>query len=723
MATEDKEVFGERKLWFIYFVSGLVFLSCALIFFVRYAMSDAQNLLNNRNEFVRKQILVYNQHNYLSFTKDISNISTLVWQIRLDAEVNNINLDKAALTNYARDMNLDGILLLDTHGNIDSFFNSEGVPYSALLNIISNPTVLDIVYEPRKIYTDVIQNIFGYQFAFAAVCRPDSPGVILGYKCIGPENAKQQNLTIQKLLSTYRSDDVGTILVSDGDNVEASNQEEIIGKSIKNNVYIQDMLREAEPGKLSLITNAGQQYYFGLYGGCTRKFYVYNYMPASMVLQNVPRNMIFTLLFYITVVIVMEMLRMRSANRLKELQQIRDVEHNKELQRIAHKADAANRAKTEFLQRMSHDIRTPINGIRGMVEIGNHYADDMAKQAECRQKILESSDMLLELVNEVLDMGKLESGEILLEKRPIDLRATLDTIAGIMEKQAEKKGITIYRRNNIRHNYILGSQGHLKRLIMNIVSNAVKYNKDNGKIYLACRERSCDGHMVNIELTCRDTGMGMSREYQERIFEPFTREANGADVPEGGTGLGMSIAKGIVDKMGGTISFVSQPGKGTAFFIILPFELDLAREEQHAKEESAQPENMSLEGVNILLVEDNPLNQDIAKFLLENMGAHIQMANNGQEAVEQFSASQPGDIDIILMDIMMPVMNGYEAAKSIRSMDRQDATEIPIVAMTANAFTDDKQQAFEAGMNEHLAKPLDKDLLLKTLYSFSKGKE
>lgn len=722
MGIEDKEVFGERKLWFIYFVSGLVFLSCALIFFVRYAMSDAQNLLNNRNEFVRKQILVYNQYNYLSLTKDISNISTLVWQIRLDVEENNIHLDKAALINYARDMHLDGILLLDAHGNIDSFYNREGVPYSALLNIISSSTVLDISHQPRKIYADVIKNIADYQFAFAAVYRPDSPGVILGYKCISPENVKQQNLTIQKLLSTYQSEDVGTILVGDGDNIEASNQEDVVGKSIKNNLYIQDMLREAEPGKLSLIANAGQQYYFGLYSR-NRKFYIYNYMPASMVLQNVPRNMIFTLLLYITVVIVMEMLRMRSANRLKELQQIRDIEHNKELQRIAHKADAANRAKTEFLQRMSHDIRTPINGIRGMVEIGNYYADDMAKQAECRQKILDSSDMLLELVNEVLDMGKLESGEILLEKRPIDLKATLDTIAGIMEKQAGKKGITIYRHDDILHNYILGSQGHLKRLIMNIVSNAIKYNKENGKIYLACRERSCDGHMVNIEFTCRDTGMGMSQEYQARIFEPFTREAHGADVPEGGTGLGMSIAKSIVDKMGGTITFVSQSGKGTTFFINLPFELDLAREERHAKEEAAKPDNMSLEGVNILLVEDNPLNQDIAKFLLENMGAKIQMANNGQEAVEQFSASKPGDIDIILMDIMMPVMNGYEAAKAIRSMDRPDAAEIPIVAMTANAFTDDKQQAFEAGMNEHLAKPLDKDLLLKTLYDFSKGKE
>lgn len=432
--------------------------------------------------------------------------------------------------------------------------------------------------------------------------------------------------------------------------------------------------------------------------------------------------MIFTLLFYITVVIVMEMLRMRSANRLKELQQIRDIEHNKELQLIARKADAANRAKTEFLQRMSHDIRTPINGIRGMVEMGNHYADDMAKQAECRQKILESSDILLELVNEVLDMGKLESGEILLEKRPVDLQATLDAVGGIMEKQAAQKGITLYRHDDILHNYILTSQGHLKRLIMNILSNAIKYNKDNGKIYASCRERECDGRTVTVEISIRDTGMGMSQEYQERIFEPFTREAHGADVPEGGTGLGMSIAKGIVDKMGGTITFVSQKGKGTTFFINLPFELDLAREERHAKEETAQPDNISLEGVNILLVEDNPLNQDIAKFLLENMGAQIQMVNNGQEAVEKFAASQPGDIDIILMDIMMPVMNGYEAAKAIRSMDRPDAAEIPIVAMTANAFTDDKKQAFEAGMNEHLAKPLDKELLLKTVYHYSKKK-
>ena len=430
-----------------------------------------------------------------------------------------------------------------------------------------------------------------------------------------------------------------------------------------------------------------------------------------------------TFLFYVTAVTIMEMLRMKSANKLKKIQQLKDLAHNKELQSIAIQADAANRAKTEFLQRMSHDIRTPINGIRGMVEIGNHYADDMAKQAECRQKIQDASDLLLDLVNEVLDMGKLESGEILLEKRPMDLQATLDTIAGIIEKQAGKKGITIYRHDDVLHNYVLGSQGHFKRLMLNIISNAIKYNKDNGKIYLTTRERSCDGHMVNMEFTCRDTGMGMSQEYQKRIFEPFTREAHGADVPEGGAGLGMSIAKGIVDKMGGTITFVSQPGKGTTFSINLPFELDLAREERHAKEETAQPENMSLEGVNILLVEDNPLNQDIAKFLLENMGARTQMANNGQEGVEQFSASQPGDIDIILMDIMMPVMNGYEAAKFIRSMDRQDAPEIPIIAMTANAFTDDRKQAFEAGMNEHLAKPLDKDLLLKTLYKFSKGKE
>ena len=722
MAKAEEEI-REQKLRLIYMIVGVIFMAGALCFFIRSAILDTQASMANLNVYIRKQIVLYKQYNNLSLAKDVFHVSTMAQQVGSKAMEKNRLLNKAELAKYADDLHLDGILVLDAQGNIDSYFNREGVSYGVLLPLLNKHTVLDIAYTPRKIYTDIIYSIDNHQFTLAAVNRPDKPGVIIGYTCVDPESVKQRRLTIQKLLSVfYDSADRGIIIIGNGDKVVASNKEDLIGTSVKNDDYIQALLAKAEPGEIAALKLPGQEYYFGFYS-TGRKFFVYNYLSASKVLQNVPRNMALTFLFYLTAIAIIEMLRMKSANKLKKIQQMKDLAHNKELQSIAIQAESANRAKTEFLQRMSHDIRTPINGIRGMVEIGNHYADDMAKQAECRQKIQDASDLLLDLVNEVLDMGKLESGEILLEKRPMDLQATLDTIAGIIEKQAGKKGITIYRHDDVLHNYVLGSQGHFKRLMLNIISNAIKYNKDNGKIYLTTRERSCDGHMVNMEFTCRDTGMGMSQEYQARIFEPFTREAHGADVPEGGAGLGMSIAKGIVDKMGGTITFVSQPGKGTTFSINLPFELDLAREERHAKEENAQPENMSLEGVNILLVEDNPLNQDIAKFLLENMGAKIQMANNGQEAVEQFSASQPGDIDIILMDIMMPVMNGYEAAKAIRSMDRPDATEIPIIAMTANAFTDDRKQAFEVGMNEHLAKPLDKDLLLKTLYKFSKGKE
>ena len=722
MAKAEEEI-REQKLRLIYMIVGVIFMAGALCFSIRSAILDTQASMANLNGFIRKQIVLYKQYNNLSLAKDAFHISTLVQQVGSTAMEKNRLLNKAELAQYADDLHLDGILVLDAQGNIDSYFNREGVFNGVLLPLLNKHTVLDIAYTPCKVYTDIIYSIDDYQFTLAAVNRPDKPGVIIGYTCIDPESVKQRRLTIQKLLSVfYDSADRGIIIIGNGDKVVASNKEDLIGTSVKNDDYIQDLLAKAKPGEIAALKPPGQEYYFGFYS-TGRKFFVYNYLSASKVLQNVPRNMALTFLFYLTVIAIMEMLRMKSANKLKKIQQMKDLVHNKELQSIAIQAESANRAKTEFLQRMSHDIRTPINGIRGMVEIGNHYADDMTKQAECRQKIWDASDLLLDLVNEVLDMGKLESGEILLEKRPIDLQATMDTIAGIIEKQACKKGITIYRQDGILHNYILGSQGHLRRLLLNIISNAVKYNKDNGKIYLTCRERSCDGHTVNMEITCRDTGIGMSQEYQKRIYEPFTREAHGAYVPEGGTGLGMSIAKSIVDKMGGTITFVSQPGKGTTFFINLPFELDLTREERHAKEETAQPENMSLEGVNILLVEDNPLNQDIAKFLLENMGVKIQMANNGQEAVEKFAASQPGDIDIILMDIMMPVMNGYEAAKSIRSMDRQDAPEIPIIAMTANAFTDDRKQAFEAGMNEHLAKPLDKGLLLKTLYKFSKGKK
>lgn len=290
---------------------------------------------------------------------------------------------------------------------------------------------------------------------------------------------------------------------------------------------------------------------------------------------------------------------------------------------------------------MSHDIRTPINGICGMINVADHYADNMEKQTECRAKIKEASHLLLELINEVLDMSKLESDEVVLEEIP--------------SKQTA---------------------------------------------------------MTTLEFVCRDTGIGMAEAFQKRIFEPFAQEHAGSRTKFAGTGLGMPITKKLVEKMGGTISFESKEGTGTTFVIRIPFRIDTDRKDRTETEEKMET---SIQGRHVLLTEDNELNMEIAKFVLQNEGTVVTKAWNGQEAVDIFRKSRPGEFDVILMDIMMPVMNGYEAAKMIRSLDREDAKVIPIIAMTANAFTEDRMRAKEAGMDEHIAKPVDGKLLVKVI--------
>ena len=365
---------------------------------------------------------------------------------------------------------------------------------------------------------------------------------------------------------------------------------------------------------------------------------------------------------------------------------------------------------------MSHDIRTPINGIRGMVEIGDHYSEDLAKQAECRRKIWDASTLLLELVNEVLDMGKLESGEIVLESCPFNVIELKDGILQTMERAAAERGIIMTDRTEVKHTTLIGSPLHLKRLLMNILSNAIKYNKDNGSIDLTCREVRSDGKTAWIEFICADTGIGMSEEFQKHLYEPFTQEHSDARTSYNGTGLGMAITKSLVEKMGGTIECRSKLGEGTTYCITIPFAIDSSAAPR-VEETSALPA-ATPEGMHVLLAEDNELNIEIAVFVLENAGVTVTKAVNGQDALDQFAASAPGTFDAIIMDVMMPVMDGYQATRAIRQLDRPDAGSIPILAMTANAFVEDRRRAYEAGMNEHLTKPLEPEVVLRTLAKY-----
>lgn len=314
-------------------------------------------------------------------------------------------------------------------------------------------------------------------------------------------------------------------------------------------------------------------------------------------------------------------------------------------------------------------------------------------------------------------MGKLESGEIVLEHRPFNMVTLLTGLCDVLEKQAAERGITIRCEDiALPHPDLIGSPLHVKRLVMNIISNAIKYNKDNGSITLTLHELRSEGDKAWIRFTCADTGIGMSEEFQKHLFEPFAQELLDARSTYGGTGLGMPIAKALIDAMGGTIEFTSRQGEGTTYYITLPFAVDHAAAPQPLP--GAPADLSALQGKHILLAEDNDLNLEIAEFLLQNAGLRTTAARNGQEAVTIFAASAPGTFDAILMDVMMPQLDGYEATRAIRALDRPDAAAIPIFAMTANAFTEDRRRAYDSGMNEHLTKPLEPDTLLRTLAKY-----
>ena len=392
-----------------------------------------------------------------------------------------------------------------------------------------------------------------------------------------------------------------------------------------------------------------------------------------------------------------------------------EIAYQEELKKSAREAQIANQAKTDFLRRMSHDIRTPINGILGMIEIADNHPTDIEKLKDCRHKIRQAAGTLLSMVSDILDMNKLESGMLEPESVPFDIWALLMEVNHLTEMQAPAYGVTVHVKNPpfpVRR--VIGSPTFLRRVLLNIASNALKYNHRGGRIEFSCDKIELTGEKVYFTLTCADTGIGMSPSFQQRAFEPFTQESNTARTHYMGTGLGLSIVKEFISKMGGTITLSSQKDVGTRFTITIPFTIDHASQEAETVSQSP----VSLSGLHVLLVEDNELNREIALCLLEKEGMEITTCENGAEAVKAFRESPLGYYDLILMDIMMPVMDGYEASRRIRSLPRRDASLIPIFAMTANAFQDDIEKSHQSGMNEHLTKPLHTKTMLDAIRKY-----
>ena len=398
----------------------------------------------------------------------------------------------------------------------------------------------------------------------------------------------------------------------------------------------------------------------------------------------------------------------------------KDQKEKEQLQIAYEKADMESKTKTEFMNRMSHDLRTPINGILGMIQVIRKSWNNQEKLEDSVDKIEISTRHLMDLVNDVLDMSKLESGHLTVHEEPFDLEDLMKEVAVLMQGQLEETGIT-HRKHwgNMQHTMLKGDALQLQRIMMNLFGNAVKYNKKNGTIDTYATEISCDGKNVLYEFRIADSGIGMSREYMEHeLFQPFTQEKADARTQYKGTGLGMSIVKGLIDRMNGTISVRSTLGEGSEFTFRLAFRL--AEEERQQAADNKEDAKDDLAGMRVLLVEDNDINMEIAEFYLTDAGIIVEKAWNGKEAVEKYEGTPKGYYSAILMDIMMPVMNGIEVARNIRRKEKNGGKEIPIIAMTAQSERESKESCSLAGMNAYISKPVDPENLIRILRMYQK---
>ena len=716
MILDIKRKAKEKRIIIVGVLLGICVTVVSLLCFFYIEKAGAEKRMVEIVNYVKVQCSTYTHYNESSESKSLLRAIESARQMSSNIEMETESggqLRRDFLKENLQTLWVDGILVLDKDGKTDCEYSIDESLTDEITDYLQKDIIMDFTGYEERSYSERINKEDGSRIDIAACARKDAPGIVAIYYYTSPEFVRNYTLTIQNLLSGYSIQKDGTIIVADKGTVVASNNESLLGQDTADNEVVQAMKNHTDSQHIFHLKNEGTRCYGIMLK--QRDYYIYAYLPDTEVFHNLPLSVISVIFLYFLMFGICWFWSYRTNLVHQKLEQKKDEKYKSELLMAAKKAEAANRAKTEFLQRMSHDIRTPINGICGMLDVADHYADDLEKQTECRGKIKEASHLLLELVNEVLDMSKLEADEMVLEETPFNLSSIAKEVFAVIEQVAAEQNIRImWEKKEVIHRNLIGSPAYVKRVMMNILSNAVKYNKENGCIYISCREiLSEQPEMTTMEFACRDTGIGMKDAFQKHIFEPFAQEHTGSRTKYAGTGLGMPISKKLVEKMGGTITFKSKEGAGTIFLIRVPFKIDLRADKREKQKDISEK---SLKGLHILLVEDNELNMEIAELMFRNKGAVVTKAWNGQEAVEIFKKSRPGEIDVILMDIMMPVMNGYEATKIIRSMGREDAKVIPIIAMTANAFTEDRLRAKEAGMNEHIAKPVDANKLVKAIH-------
>lgn len=710
---------GNRAVWRLPLIVllGIALSVVAGMMSYGYTTAQAEQRFADVVDYVATQSLSYEAFNNAYVTKNLIRVMEIAGEVARTIERDG-SVDNATLKQYADQFNVSALIVTDASGNLVSESSTDGVGYESLAAYLKEAPVLEVASHPLKSYTARITLADDSVADIGCVTRQGSEGIVIAVRHQSAKAVASNTLKLQSLLDGYETIDSGNIVIENDAKVVATNAVEPTTSGAfvlpATDATIVDSIKErCLAGRVSLV-NANGEWYLGTFGKA-RQFYVYTYTSARRYFETVAVVVASVLVLYGGAMAATALARRHAERqRLTDLL-LQERDYGDKLAKAAREASSANSAKTEFLRRMSHDLRTPINGIRGMVEVGDANADDLQKQTECRSKIWTASGLLLDLANEALDMSRLESGQVDLDLVPTNLVVLNREVCDILERQAEERLVTIIcDQQTLDHPYARVSVTHLKRLLVNIAGNAVKYSRRGGYVRLACREvEPVDGVPI-YEYTIADNGIGMSEQFQQHLYEPFSREEQRVEGASSGTGLGAPIAKQLVELMGGTMSFTSTLGQGTTFTIRLPFEQCKRSEIPQAVRVDAVDVD-AVRGLHVLLVEDNELNAEIAQFTLDRAGAIVTHVKDGESAVETFAASAPHEYDVVLMDIMMPGIDGLEATRQIRALEREDAATTPIIAVSANAFAEDRRLSREAGMDAHLSKPVSSRELVEAL--------
>ena len=699
---------------------GLLIVILTFILAANADMNKAEQKLLTTVEYMKKQCNDSEIRDMASEAKSLLRVTESVEQIRWRLEYGMETAGAEAISNhtletYTKDSYLDGLILLDEEGRVEAAFDTSGYGSENVLNMVDRDTLMDPVSFPEKSYAVRVVLEDESHFDIAAVSRMDNEGVLVGYYYTSAEYAGIVNNSIRAIVSGFRPETSGIIAISRGNEIVVCNDPAMEGTGVEDTLILRKIMESGTGKELTHARDENKAWgnHFGLMEK-SRDYYIYAYLDERKVFTSTFSNVLSVLLLYLLTIAIADMLfwRMGKAyeeNQLRVQQKYTETLElkNRQLKEALDRAEKANAAKSSFLSRMSHDIRTPINGIVGLLKIDEDHFDDRELVKENHAKMQISANHLLSLINDVLQMSKLEDGSVVLTHEVINLYELTRDIVTIIKGRAVEAGVEWdYEKGKsiIPYPYIYGSPVHLRQIFLNVYGNCIKYNRYGGKITTIVDTLEEHDNICTYRWIIRDTGVGMSKEFLKHIFEPFAQEKNDARSVYQGTGLGMAIVKSLIDQMGGTITVTSEEGTGSTFVIVIPFEIASA---PVPVQESQTVTEADIAGLHLLLVEDNDLNAEIAEMLLTDQEANVTLVRDGKQAVDAFAENPEGTFDAILMDIMMPVMDGLAATATIRALDRPDAGTIPIIAMTANAFKEDEDKCFAAGMSAYLAKPID----------------